>query len=98
MLIYTDQIWRVAHNSEVSSTGNTLCLLRGFMSVLENGTPKLSRNGCPFVDTFKNYTLCWIAPAVSFVHKRSNTVEATVCQAQEREVEGIEAWLEQFGV
>eukprot|EP00731_Ephydatia_muelleri_P013887 Em0007g1197a len=65
--------------------------------VLENGTPKLSRYGCLLFTLSRTIFLVdssIILTAVSFVHECTNTcsfVEATVCQAQEREdVEGIE--------
>ena len=74
-----------------------MCLLRGFTPVLENGTPKLSRYGCPLFTLSRTIFLVdssIILTAVSFVHECTNTcsfVDAIVCQAQEREdVEGIE--------
>ena len=97
LLIYAVQYGELLTILKLDTTGDTVCLLRGFTPVLENGTPKLSRYGCLLFTLSRTIFLVdssIILTAVSFVHECTNTcsfVEATVCQAQEREdVEGIE--------
>ena len=70
LLIYAVQYGELLTILKLDTTGDTVCLLRGFTPVLENGTPKLSRYGCLLFTLSRTIFLVdssIILTAVSFV-------------------------------